>query len=253
MTKQPVCDAIYGGVKSIHVPGIQGPQGVQGPQGPIGPRGDKGDIGPRGPQGPQGLQGPQGEQGAGLQPDARGALSDRSKYDSEAIGFMFLDSGALDIYVKESSAFGDWSEPYPVRGITGPQGPKGDRGDPGPQGQQGERGPQGIPGVQGATGSGLEILDSFDSESQLPSRGSSGDAYFVGEDLYVWSPSKSAWVNKGPIAGGGGITGLMSPDPYEYFLYILSGGEPDAPDEPEVDPAYSPLLDTGKLDYLVLA
>lgn len=249
MTKQPVCDAIYGGVKSIHVPGIQGPQGVQGPQGPIGPRGDKGDIGPRGPQGPQGLQGPQGEQGAGLQPDARGALSDRSKYDSEAIGFMFLDSGALDIYVKESSAYGDWSEPYPVRGITGPQG---DRGDPGPQGQQGERGPQGIPGIQGETGSGLEVIDSFDSESQLPSTGSSGDAYFVGNELFVWSPSRGTWLNKGQI-GGGGITGLMSPDPREYFLYILGESGAEAPDEPDVDSDYSPILGTGKLNYLVLA
>lgn len=164
--------------------------------------------------------------------------------------------------------------------IVGPQGPEGPKGEsivgpqgpqgvPGPQGEsivgpEGPQGPQGIPGIQGETGSGLEILDSFSSESQLPATGSSGDAYFVGEDLYIWSPSQNAFVNKGPIAGGGGITGLMSPDPRAYFLYVLNGGVvededgggsgvPDIPVEPDVDPSYSPTLDTGKLDYLVLA
>lgn len=153
-----------------------------------------------------------------------------------------------------------------IQGVQGARGEKGDRGEQGIQGVQGvqgiqgergergERGEQGVPGLQGETGSGLEVIDSFDSESQLPSTGSSGDAYFVGNELFVWSPSRGMWLNKGQI-GGGGITGLMSPDPREYFLYILgeSGDLPDIPDEPEVDPAYSPLLDTGKLNYLVLA
>ena len=140
---------------------------------------------------------------------------------------------------------------------------RGPQGVPGPQGEsivgpEGPRGPQGIPGIQGETGSGLEILDSFNSESQLPATGNSGDAYFVGEDLYIWSPSQNAWVNKGPIAGGGGITGLMSPDPRTYFLYVLNGGvvedeEGGGSDTPEVDTSSSPILDTGKLDYLVLA
>lgn len=148
--------------------------------------------------------------------------------------------------------------------LTSFVGPEGQRGPQGESivGPEGPRGPQGVPGLQGETGSGLEIRDTFDSESQLPSVGSSGDAYFVGSDLFVWSPSQGAWVNKGQIGGGGGITGLMSPDPREYFLYILgeSGSDapdipdvPDTPDEPEVDSSYSPKLDTGKLDYLVLA
>ena len=141
--------------------------------------------------------------------------------------------------------------------IVGPQGPEGPRGPQGESiiGPEGPVGPQGVPGLQGETGSGLEIRDTFDSESQLPSVGSSGDAYFVGEDLYVWSPSANAWVNKGPIAGGS-ITGLMTPDPYTYFLYILNGGEPEGgggSDTPDTDPSYSPVLDTGKLNYLVLA
>ena len=141
--------------------------------------------------------------------------------------------------------------------LRGPEGPQGIRGEKG-ESIVGPEGPQGIPGIQGETGSGLEILDTFNSESQLPATGNSGDAYFVGEDLYLWSPSANAWVNKGPIAGGGGITGLMSPDPRTYFLYVLNGGvvedeEGGGSDSPETDTSYGPILDTGKLDYLVLA
>jgi hypothetical protein len=128
--------------------------------------------------------------------------------------------------------------------FVGPEGPRG------PQGESivGPRGPQGVPGLQGETGSGLEILDSFDSESQLPSTGNSGDAYFIGEDLYVWSPSQGAWVNKGQIGSGGGITGLMSPDPRTYFLYILNGGEPGG----DGDPSATAQLNYAKLNAMVL-
>ncbi len=175
------------------------------------------------------------------------------------------DSSAFKHERKKIRAKGEQGE-RGIQGVQGAKGEKGDRGEQGVQGVQGvqgiqgergergEQGAQGVPGLQGETGSGLEVIDSFDSESQLPSSGSSGDAYFVGNDLFVWSPSRGTWLNKGQI-GGGGITGLMSPDPREYFLYVLgeSGDIPDTPDEPEVDPAYSPLLDTGKLDYLVLA
>ena len=137
------------------------------------------------------------------------------------------------------------------KGDTGERGPQGVQGPQGIQGLQGERGltgPQGSPGLQGETGSGLEIRDTFDSESQLPATGSSGDAYFVGEDLYLWSPSASAWVNKGPIAGGGGITGLMSPDPRTYFLYILNGGEVEGDDQTRTSQ-----LNFAKLNEMVLA
>ena len=130
---------------------------------------------------------------------------------------------------------------------------RGPQGVPGPQGEsivgpEGPQGPQGIPGIQGETGSGLEIRDTFDSASQLPATGSSGDAYFVGEDLYLWSPSANAWVNKGPIAGGGGITGLMSPDPRTYFLYILNGGEVEGDDQTRTSQ-----LNYAKLNEMVLA
>ena len=148
-----------------------------------------------------------------------------------------------------------------IVGPQGPEGPKGEsivgpqgpQGEPGPQGEsivgpEGPQGPQGIPGIQGETGSGLEIRDTFNSVSQLPATGNSGDAYFVGEDLYIWSPSANAWVNKGPIAGGGGITGLMSPDPRTYFLYVLNGGEVEGDDQTRTSQ-----LNYAKLNEMVLA
>ncbi len=106
-----------------------------------------------------------------------------------------------------------------------------------------------IAGKQGEVGSGLEIRDTFDSESQLPATGTVGDAYFVGEDLYLWSPSQGVWVNKGQIGGGGGITGLMIPDPRTYFLYILNGGEPGG----DGDPSATAQLNFAKLNAMVLA
>lgn len=135
--------------------------------------------------------------------------------------------------------------------LTSFVGPEGQRGPQGESivGPEGPRGPQGVPGLRGETGSGLEILDSFNSESQLPATGNSGDAYFVGEDLYVWSPSQNAWVNKGQIGGGGGITGLMIPDPRTYFLYILNGGEPGG----DGDPSATAQLNFAKLNAMVLA
>ena len=140
----------------------------------------------------------------------------------------------------------------PTVNIRGPQGLKGETGATGPQGIQGPKGDTGDTGPRGPQGSGLEIKDTFDTYEEFIAKhptGSESDVYFVGNDLYIWSVSSRKWVNKGSLAGGG-VVGLMDPDPREYFLYILgeSGSE-----EPEEDPSYSPVLNTGKLNYLVLA
>ena len=91
----------------------------------------------------------------------------------------------------------------------------------GPKGDTGERGPRGF---------GLEIKDTFDTYEEFIAKhptGRENDVYFVGNDLYIWSISSKEWVNKGPIAGGGGIAGLMDPDPVAYFdeLYGESHGD----------------------------
>ena len=115
----------------------------------------------------------------------------------------------------------------PTVNIRGPQGLKGETGDTGPQGIQGPKGDTGATGPQGA---GLEIKDTFDTYEEFIAKhptGRESDVYFVGNDLYIWSISSKEWVNKGPIACGGGITGLMDPDPVVYFdeIYGESHGD----------------------------
>ena len=66
-------------------------------------------------------------------------------------------------------------------------------------------GPQGPEGPQGPAGTGVTILGSFDSPSELPPTGSNGDAYLVQGDLYVWAGTE--WDNVGTIQGPEGSPG----------------------------------------------
>ena len=162
-------DQLFGGVRVVHVPGLQGPIGEPGPQGDQGPQGERGPIGERGPQGPQGIMGPQGEQGPqgdSFNPDATGSMSDRPQFDNRPRNFSFLALDTATLYFKLSDAVGDWSNGVSLRGdqgLTGPEGEKGekgekgDKGDTGPEGPQGEVGPRGPEGPQGEKGDRGEI------------------------------------------------------------------------------------------------
>lgn len=118
------------------------------------------------------------------------------------------------------------------KGADGEPGPEGPRGEPGPQGPigpPGELGPEGppgadgVPGPQGETGpkgepgepgTGITILGSYDTYEELIAAhpaGSPGDSYLIGGDLYVWSVTKSAWVNVGTIQGPPGPVGPDGP------------------------------------------
>ena len=154
-------DQLFGGVRVVHVPGVQGPRGEEGPEGPQGPQGERGPIGERGPQGPQGVQGPQGEtgpQGQSFTPDATGPRDSRSLYDNQNANFTYFALDTATIYYKLTNALGDWSDGVCLRGDTGEQGPqgiqgeKGDKGDKGDQGEQGIQGEVGPEGPQGKTG-----------------------------------------------------------------------------------------------------
>lgn len=65
-------------------------------------------------------------------------------------------------------------------------------------------------------GGGIVIKGSVASVSQLPLTGQSGDAYLVGEDLYLWVGSgegdtgtpSNAWHNGGPVRGPKGEDGV---------------------------------------------
>lgn len=95
------------------------------------------------------------------------------------------------------------------KGDQGERGPIGPTGPQGPQGIQGKVGPQGIQGPQGPIGKGLTVLGKVTSTSGLPSTGATGDAYFVGSHLYVWTGSK--WEDMGEVKGDKGDQGIQGP------------------------------------------
>src|SRR6478735_1185517 len=85
------------------------------------------------------------------------------------------------------------------------------------------------------------ILGHYDTESELTAAhpsGAPGQAYIVGEDLYVWDTSE--WVNVGPFRGEAGADGsgivVKGTEPWSYIdnlteapevgdLWILSEAE----------------------------
>ena len=71
------------------------------------------------------------------------------------------------------------------------------------------KGEQGEPGKDGT---GVTILGSYDTESQLYAAhptGNEGDSYIVAGDLYVWDAENSKWKNVGQIQGPQGPRGLQ--------------------------------------------
>lgn len=65
-------------------------------------------------------------------------------------------------------------------------------------------------GPAGAAGAGLSIAGVFvDLVAFLAAHptGAIGDAYLVGDDLYVWDVTNSVWFNAGPLRGASGADG----------------------------------------------
>lgn len=69
--------------------------------------------------------------------------------------------------------------------------------------------------LKGADGTSVTILGTLANEAALPPTGDTGDAYIIGNDLYVWNPTLSDWQNVGPIRGPQGIPGKSA---YEIWL-----------------------------------
>ena len=82
-------------------------------------RGPQGEKGEQGIQGIQGIQGEKGERGEAFEINETGPFSQRGQYDAEAKGFSFLASDNGNVYIKQSSASGDWSDPVPFKGDPG--------------------------------------------------------------------------------------------------------------------------------------
>lgn len=77
-----------------------------------------------------------------------------------------------------------------------------------------ERGPQGPMGPAGQDGTGVSILGYYDTiealEAEHPT-GNAGDAYLVGDNLYVWDATDNVWKEIGVIRGPQGIQGPQGP------------------------------------------
>jgi len=107
-----------------------------------------------------------------------------------------------------------------VPGVPGPPGPKGDQGETGPEGPAGPTGPagpkgdQGDPGPTGPQGEGLQIDGVADTYEDLPGSADDGDAWLVGEMLYVYAggwPDEAEGVSLRGPQGPKGDTGDTGP------------------------------------------
>lgn len=98
--------------------------------------------------------------------------------------------------------------PTGAAGPVGPQGPTGPTGPEGPTGPKGPTGPQGPTGPTGPAGTSFTIMGTYDTLYDLQQAhptGHLGDAYMVGEDVYIWSEN-DAWESIGQLQGPPGPT-----------------------------------------------
>jgi len=86
------------------------------------------------------------------------------------------------------------------------------------------RGDKGEPGEDGVDGVSVTIKGTLQNTSSLPSKGTPGDGYLIGGDLYVWQGSK--WENVGNIQGPIGDKGDTGPPP-ELEIGNVDTLEPD--------------------------
>ena len=67
--------------------------------------------------------------------------------------------------------------------------------------EKGATGNTGLQGTPGKDGTGVTIIGSLPSETDLPPVGAPGDAYMIEGNLYVWQDNTKTWKNVGPIQG----------------------------------------------------
>jgi len=215
-------------VSLVGPPGAQGspgPKGDQGDQGAVGPKGDTGDVGAQGPKGDTGDTGPQGDtgdtgatgpkgdkgdRGDAFAVNAQGDLAGRAAFDTEAVGFSYLDVDNGNLYFRVAPS--GWSGAIPFgkgdqgdegpqgpAGADGAQGPKGDPGEQGPKGDQGDvgpEGPQGPVGADGAAGSDATVV--FATVAEVRAGNATGKAVdpatLVDADGYVAVTANGAFT-----------------------------------------------------------
>ena len=95
--------------------------------------------------------------------------------------------------------------PTGPKGPTGPQGPTGPKGPTGPQGPTGPKGPTGPTGPAGTSFTIMGTYGTLYDLQQAHPTGKLGDAYMVGDDVYIWSEN-DAWESIGQLQGPPGPT-----------------------------------------------
>lgn len=110
--------------------------------------------------------------------------------------------------------------------------------------EKGAPGNTGLQGPPGKDGTGVTIIGSLPSETDLPPVGAPGDAYMIEGNLYVWQDNTNTWKNVGPIQGPqgksaydlaveNGFQGTM-----EEWIESLKGMQgPQGPEGPPGPPA----------------
>jgi hypothetical protein len=96
----------------------------------------------------------------------------------------------------------------------GNQGVQGVQGVQGSQGNQGVQGVQGSQGSQGNDGTGITILGSVPSNTNLPGypdyyNGDVGDGYLADDSGHLWVWDGDLWIDAGEIRGPQGIQGAQ--------------------------------------------
>lgn len=143
---------------------------------------DMGDI--RGQQGKQGIQGIQGAPGPSLIP--KGHVADSSDLLAVANpvgGWLYNVTGGDDAGHQFVYNGTDWID---MGSIVGPEG---------------KEGPEGKQGVAGKNAGGVNFKGVVTAQNLLPTDGNIvSDAYFVGQNLFVWSTDLK-WVDCGSFQG----------------------------------------------------
>jgi len=112
------------------------------------------------------------------------------------VGDIWVNSVSEDVNVYTGNGFNTVATVAP----TGPTGPAGIQGPTGPS------------GPTGPAGSGVSVLGSYATlqllETDTPV-GNIGDAYVIGQNLYVWSDLNQEWFDAGTFVGETGPTGAQ--------------------------------------------
>lgn len=105
-------------------------------------------------------------------------------------------------------------------------------------------------GADGKNGTSVTILGSYDTLAELKAAhptGSSGDAYIVDGDLYVWSANINDWQNVGTIQGPAGANGANGANGVSSYLHIRYSANADGHSmtvNPQNDTKYIGLVTT---------